>query len=219
MTGATEPSWRAHADRLAELALSRLILPDTGALPEFFDGDWRPLPDARGLQIEPGHQFEWSWLLLEWLGARRDAKAFAAAVRLAEIGETHGICPDRGVAFGAIDEHLRQRDAEAKLWPQTERLKVWHVLAGHPLAGAEDRLASTRRRRQAEAGLMRYLERSPPGIWHEIMAGGRHLPRRTRAGEQPLPSHAGRRDGGGACDRRQAEAPASARVRRRPLER
>ncbi|MBN9000495.1 MAG: AGE family epimerase/isomerase, partial [Rhizobiales bacterium] len=129
VTGATEPSWRAHADRLAELALSRLILPDTGALPEFFDGDWRPLPDARGLQIEPGHQFEWSWLLLEWLGARRDAKAFAAAVRLAEIGETHGICPDRGVAFGAIDGHLRQRDAEAKLWPQTERLKVWHVLA------------------------------------------------------------------------------------------
>lgn len=168
--GTAEPSWRDHADRIARLALERMILPESGALPEFYDGDWRPTPDERGLQIEPGHQFEWAWLLLEWLGTERDGAVFAAVCRLAEIGEAHGICADREVAFGAIDEHFVQRDPTAKLWPQTERLKIWHVLSSHPMAPPSLREAARIARGRAEKGLLHYLDRSPAGIWHEVMA-------------------------------------------------
>jgi len=180
--GTSEPSWREHADRLAELALTRLILPGTGALPEFFDGDWRPMADAGGLQIEPGHQFEWSWLLLGWLGRRADAGVFAAASRLAAIGERFGVAPERNVAIGTIDEHFAIRDPEAKLWPQTERLKAWHRLGGHPMAGEAERQQARRNAASALAGLARYLEREPGGTWHEILgADGRFVAGPVRA--------------------------------------
>ncbi|PPE79632.1 mannose-6-phosphate isomerase [Kaistia algarum] len=182
IVGTEDPSWRAHADRIGELALTRLILPETGALPEFFDGDWRPMADAKGLQVEPGHQFEWAWLLLRWLGARRDERIFSAALRLAAIGERFGVSIERNVAFGAIDEHFHLRDGEAKLWPQTERLKAWHGLAGHRMNTDTSRALAAEREAEAEEGLMRYLDRRPAGIWHEIMAeDGSFLPGPVRA--------------------------------------
>ena len=56
-----DPRWRTLAEEIIELAMTRLIDARTGALPEFFTADWRPQPDW---VIEPGHQFEWAWLLL-----------------------------------------------------------------------------------------------------------------------------------------------------------
>ena len=54
---------------IIELALTRLIDPSTGALPEFFTSG---LAAAAGLGIiEPGHQFEWAWLLLRFGASQR----------------------------------------------------------------------------------------------------------------------------------------------------
>jgi len=72
--------WTILADELAELAMGRFIDPATGALSEFFDADWRRLSGEAGL-IEPGHQFEWAWLLDGWGRARGRADAQAAARR------------------------------------------------------------------------------------------------------------------------------------------
>ena len=58
-----DPRWRNLAEEIIELALTRLIDARTGALPEFFTADWRPQPDW---VVEPGHQFEWAWLLLRF---------------------------------------------------------------------------------------------------------------------------------------------------------
>lgn len=160
--------WNDLADELAQLCLARFIDPDSGALREHFDGDWRPMPGAPGRVVEPGHQFEWGWLLLRWAARSGNATAVAAAHRLIEIGEAHGVDRARGVAVNALDDTLRVTDAAAKLWPQTERIKAWHAaLAKATRAPAQ---AEARARlRDAVAGLARYLLPAPAGLWHEVM--------------------------------------------------
>jgi len=162
------PLWNDLADELAQLCLAHFIDPKSGALREHFDGDWQPMPGAPGRVVEPGHQFEWGWLLMRWAARSGDAVALAAARRLTAIGEAHGIDRARGVAVNTLDETLRVTDAAAKLWPQTERIKAWHAT----LVRAADTPARADARahlRDAVAGLTRYLLPSPPGLWHEVM--------------------------------------------------
>lgn len=150
-----DPGWAALADELAELALSRFIDPATGALSEFFDGDWRRLPGEAGL-IEPGHQFEWAWLLDRWGAMRGHAPARAAARQLFAVGR-RGFDPARNVAVNALADDLAVRDAGARLWPQTEHLKAALILgdAAAALQGAN--------------GLAAYLDTPTRGVWRERM--------------------------------------------------
>jgi mannose-1-phosphate guanylyltransferase / mannose-6-phosphate isomerase len=146
-------SWAALSDEIAELAMSRFIEPESGSLREFFDADWRALRGKDGL-VEPGHQFEWAWLLDRWGAARGDGRARAAARRLFEIGLL-GVDPVREVAVNALWDDLAVRDASARLWPQTERLKAAAVL------GDEAQVL------RAAGGLAQYLDVPARGAWRD----------------------------------------------------
>jgi mannose/cellobiose epimerase-like protein (N-acyl-D-glucosamine 2-epimerase family) len=58
-----------------QLALTKFIHAETGMVREFYDLDWNPAPGVEGRICEPGHQYEWGWLLLRWgkLAGRADA--------------------------------------------------------------------------------------------------------------------------------------------------
>jgi len=160
--------WWALADEIAELALTRMVDRDSGLLTELFDGDWRPMPGADGTLVEPGHQFEWGWLLVRWGRHRRRADAIAAAQRMVELAEARGVDAQRGVAINSMGTDCAWRDANAKLWPQTERIKAWAIMAS---------LASDKREASlplghcsaAMAGLSTYLGHGLPGGWHESL--------------------------------------------------
>jgi mannose-1-phosphate guanylyltransferase / mannose-6-phosphate isomerase len=147
--------WTGLADRIAELCLSRFIDGRSGALREFFDAAWRPAAGPAGRIVEPGHQFEWAWLLARWGLARGHAGAQAAARRLFEIGASHGVDPVRGVAFNQLDDAFAPLDTVARLWPQTERVKAALKLGDHEEAA------------QGCAGLWRYLDVTPMGLWRD----------------------------------------------------
>ena len=152
------PRWRTLADRIAELCLHRFIDAETGALREFFDAAWAPAAGALGRVVEPGHQFEWAWLLKRWGDRREHPGAMAAARRLFEIGVTHGVDPGRGVAFNALDDAFAPLAPVARLWPETERLKAALALAGG------DRAAQAA---AASAGLQRDTDVMPAGLWRD----------------------------------------------------
>jgi mannose-6-phosphate isomerase len=147
------PEWTGLSDEVAGLALMRFIEPATGALREFFDADWRAVTGEKGL-IEPGHQFEWAWLMERWGRARRDAAALGAARRLFEIG-LKGVDADREVAVNALWDDFAVRDAGARLWPQTEHLKAALVLGSEAQA------------LRAAQGLARYLDTPVRGAWRD----------------------------------------------------
>lgn len=149
--------WRPLADRLVALALERMIDGHSGAMREQFDEDWLPLPGFGGRLIEPGHQYEWAWLLLRYGGA--EDRTAAAAERLIDIGERHGV--RNGVAVNALLDDMTVHDAQARLWPQTERLKALALLARRSGEARDWRLAG-----EAAQALRRYLS-AGRGLWFD----------------------------------------------------
>ncbi len=158
-------AWSSLADSIGELALAQFIDPATGALREFFDKAWQPVPGVEGRIVEPGHQFEWAWLLLRWRGSV-DAEVRRVALRLIDIGERHGV--QRGVAINALLDDFSIHDPVARLWPQTERVKAAAIAAR--LTG-EDKYWSMVS--EAARGLQKYLATPIAGLWYDrLLATG-----------------------------------------------
>jgi mannose/cellobiose epimerase-like protein (N-acyl-D-glucosamine 2-epimerase family) len=172
--------WRDLSDETVDLALHKFIDPATGAVREHFDHDWKPATGEAGRYLEPGHQFEWSWLLWRWASARGRVDITPHVRRLAEIGETYGIGTTTGLAVNGIWDDLSIRDADCRLWPQTERIKAHLALA----ESAEGPLREHAIQRASEAarGLRRYFDTDIPGLWHETLnAQGHPVPAPARA--------------------------------------
>lgn len=159
-----DKGWADLADRVVELALTRFIDPSTGLLREFFSEDWSPAPGLDGSLVEPGHQFEWSWLLARHGRSRADAASLEAAWRLFE-GGLKGVDPQRGVAVDAYDIGGGVRSARARLWPQTEWLKAAMILATATDDGRRE--ACLTQAARAQRALWRYL--TPSGLWRDKM--------------------------------------------------
>ncbi len=153
------PQWRRLAQELGTLALAHFIDPDLGLLREYFDETWKPVPGVRGRIIEPGHQFEWAWLLLRW-GTELHPDAERAALNLIEVGERAGVRDE--VAVDALLDDLTIYTASARLWPQTERLKAASLAAA--LTG--DSLHWTHAIAAAKT-IREYLATRTPGLWQD----------------------------------------------------
>jgi len=127
-----EKNWLRRAGAMVDLFKRRFSDPQTGALAEFFAADWSPAPGDSGRLREPGHQFEWVWLLYEYYRLSRDESVILYAQRLSDFGEKFGIERGDGLAgqglVGAVFDGVNAAGAlvtGTKLfWPQTEYLKA-----------------------------------------------------------------------------------------------
>ena len=120
---AAEPG-AGHMDRaeaLANLFETKLTAGDQGLLGEVFAPDWSPLPGDAGRVVEPGHQFEWVWLLHAYARARGEAVS-PAAERLYTYGLTTLDVDGRAIQSAARGG--APVDASRRVWPQTEALKA-----------------------------------------------------------------------------------------------
>ena len=154
--------WAALGDEIVALARTRFIDDRGGFLREFFEEDWRPAEREAGRLVEPGHQFEWAWLLTIWGRRRGDPSAEETARRLFFCGE-RGLDAARGVAVDELDDTLALRSARARLWPQTEWLKAALILAETAEGDERERLICCAG--QAMRGLNLYLK--PIGLWRD----------------------------------------------------
>lgn len=150
----------ARANRWAAFARDTLFDLEAGALPEYFAMDWSPAPGEEGLITEPGHQFEWAWLLCRLKDVGGDDHT-ALAQRIWRHGLRHGICATRGVAVDSVLLDGTPHSAKARLWPQTERLKA--AVAMHELGLAE----GTAEIPAAFAGLKLYFAKPPLGSLYD----------------------------------------------------
>lgn len=154
-----DPDWAAWANELARLALARLLRQDTGAVGEAFSPDWQPAAGLAGRTIEPGHQFEWAWLLLRC--NPRPGPLRQAALRLISIGESMGV--HHGVAVNALLDDFTIHDPNARLWPQTERLKA--ALLAARVTGDEQYGSMAV---AAASSLLPYLSTPVAGLWFDL---------------------------------------------------
>jgi len=162
----TNPIWRDLAEEIVVLCLKRFIDRDTAALREFFASDWTSMPGTPGEVLEPGHHYEWAFLLDRWAKLTgHDRHAVVAA--LIRFADANGLDRKRRVAVNAIKPDGGVADATARLWPQTERLRAY-LIDRHD--GDEARLG------EAIESLSRYLDAPLRGLWYEnLAADGRFI--------------------------------------------
>lgn len=163
-----DDEWGRIADEIAEIALKHIIQPGSGILLEVFDADWRPVTGDEGRYAEPGHQFEWAWLLARWGRWRNRPDAIAAARRLIEIADRYGTDRRRGVTFNEIWSDFTPKDETARLWPQAERIKAFVALAKIAPTTAE-RDAALGNAALAADGLRLYFDVPLAGLYHDKM--------------------------------------------------
>ncbi|OYX56335.1 MAG: mannose-1-phosphate guanylyltransferase [Brevundimonas subvibrioides] len=157
-----DAGWTALADRVVDLALTRFIDPNGGFLREYFGADWAPAAGEDGRLVEPGHQFEWAWLLARVGRARDRADLTRAAQRLYAAGR-RGVSERPMIAIDALNDDGSVRSHRARLWPQTEWLKASLILAETATDGERQRLMDD----AATALRALWLYLTPDGLWRD----------------------------------------------------
>jgi N-acylglucosamine 2-epimerase/mannose-6-phosphate isomerase len=151
---------RRFLDRAGELVdLFRRRFFDGRTLAEYFTDDWRRLPGAQGRIVEPGHQFEWAWILASYQ-RRAGTDLCAEAAALVEFSERHGVDATTQVTFNQVRDDGVATDRGSRSWPNTERIKGH--LALFELTGRDPRPAVAGSVRLL---LDRYLAVTPRGSW------------------------------------------------------
>jgi mannose-6-phosphate isomerase len=154
------PMWRDLADEIATLCLDRFIDHDTAALREFFASDWTPVRGIQGEVLEPGHHYEWAFLLDRW--AKLTGRERPPEVpKLIAFADAKGLDRKRRVAINGIRLDGSVADPVARLWPQMERIRAY-LINRHD--GDEARLC------EAIETLFRYLDAPLFGLWYENLA-------------------------------------------------
>lgn len=165
-----EPEWLVRAEAIVGLFTRSFYDAETGQLTEFFDRDWRE--SARdGVRLrEPGHHFEWVWLLHRYGRFAGEDWVHPVMQRLFDWAWQRGIDRREGgifAAYDAVDPNGQVLAAGSKrLWPQTEALKACLALAeagGHP--PAEEGAAAI-----LESLFANFVSRDH-ALWHDQFSG------------------------------------------------
>jgi mannose/cellobiose epimerase-like protein (N-acyl-D-glucosamine 2-epimerase family) len=164
----SDRGWLGWVRELSGLALTRLIRQDNGAIGEYYRPDWRLVPGPTGRIIEPGHQYEWAWLLLR-CESMHGAPARTAALRLIDIGEQHGL--RNGVVLMTLTDDWNVTDDNARLWSQTERLKAAVLAATLTKEPRYWSIACA-----AADSMLPYLQTPLPGLWLDVQRADGTLP-------------------------------------------
>jgi mannose-6-phosphate isomerase len=131
----------ARAGELYGMMTGRFFQCETGVLAEYFDGSWNPRGGHPGRICEPGHHFEWSWLLRRYSGlAARGDPPIARALKA--FGDRHGFDREGFVVDELLDDG-RVHKASRRCWPHTEAIKAEVAAAETGDTGAPLRAAQT----------------------------------------------------------------------------
>ncbi len=162
-----EARWLALTDKVIGLFSESFYNRENGVLTEYFDESLRPAPGVTGQIAEPGHLFEWVWLLYDY----QSLSGF-------DQQETIDALYANGIGVGLtasgllVDEILLNGDvhnADVRLWPMTELIKACLLKAKDGDHGAQALCA------KAIDALMRHFL--------EVPTSGAYIDRRAANGD------------------------------------
>lgn len=156
MEADSSPEWKKLADDVLELCLTKFRDPNTGLIGEYFDENWKHVRHEGRFVYEPGHQFEWAWLMGRY---QKLTGADLTATREAIVagGDRPGFCPRRDTVYDEIWSDYSTKSATSRFWPQGERVKV---MAQMGRLNDADRSMRT---------LMKFFKTAIPGLWYDTM--------------------------------------------------
>jgi mannose/cellobiose epimerase-like protein (N-acyl-D-glucosamine 2-epimerase family) len=152
--------YRARADTLFDLFASRFFRSDPGVLGEHFTPSLTPAEGIAGRVVEPGHHYEWIWLLRRFERASgRSMQRYVDA--LYAHADRHGF-DEAGLIVDELlidgSHHKRSR----RIWPIAEAIRANVVEARWARAGSAAKAASLAVRLR-----QRFLTTDPAGGWFD----------------------------------------------------
>jgi len=150
--------YMTRAEAIFELFASRFFRPASGTLCEHLDDELIPAPGTSGQIVEPGHHYEWVWLL-RWYERESGQPVQRYVDGLYGHADRHGYDREGMIVDEALIDgspHLPSH----RTWPVTEALKANVVEAAAGRAEAAERAL-------ALANMLgeRFFTKQPPGGW------------------------------------------------------
>lgn len=156
-----DPQWRELADELVEMAITRFVDGSRGFLGEFFDAGWTLQTLGGRFMFEPGHQYEWSWLI-ERYQKITDAPLSKTCDSLFEKSEDCGVDRQTGVIYDQVWSDCTPKLLSSRFWPHTERIKAASLRV---LNGKGDPKPAC----DSMKMLLRYFDLPTKGLWYDVM--------------------------------------------------
>jgi len=158
-------SFRRLADDLVSVFERHFWDPASGAIGEYFD-DSLSRHWAACKVVEPGHLFEWIWLLTQYQQAT--GKPQSHLDQIYRFAHSSGKNIKTGLLFGELGIEGNAPGATVRLWPHAE----WIRAEVSVLESASSN--HTTMLEQATTALWRFLDAAPaPGLWVERHDGSR----------------------------------------------
>jgi mannose/cellobiose epimerase-like protein (N-acyl-D-glucosamine 2-epimerase family) len=155
-----EARFRDLADEMAQLFYRSFFLNRISILPEFFTEELTPLIESGLNRLEPGHHFEWAWILSQHqLLTGQNHEVIVQA--LVKVAEKYGVDPNTQLTYNRLDHNLAPIDRGSRTWPNTERIKGW--LGLYELTGISPWESVEK---CCNALFSHHLsQKAPPGMW------------------------------------------------------
>jgi mannose/cellobiose epimerase-like protein (N-acyl-D-glucosamine 2-epimerase family) len=112
-----ETAFATALEQLTEAVAGTFVHAPTGAIAELPIG-------TPGNRLEPGHQFEWFYLVKRAGGTVAASGLAPALERAFEFAQRHGVDPQTGGVCAALNEDGSIQDPTQRIWAQTEYLRA-----------------------------------------------------------------------------------------------
>lgn len=159
-----DQDWKELGKELIDLALNKFIDPQSQVLGEYFDSNWNHLRENGRFIYEPGHQYEWAWLmsLYEDLTGK-DLKSVRHQLFL--LAEKHGVSKTRKVVFDEMWSDYTPKTQTSRFWPQCERIKAACRLGTEVSSGREQYAQAAD---DALNTLTKFFKTPLEGTWYDM---------------------------------------------------
>ncbi len=153
-----DPFFFERATQMIGLFETFFLNAQTGQVNEFFTSDWTPLSDAEGQVYDPGHGFEWVYLLddFETLGGKLSCDSSL----IMDWSLRYGLDDNKLFALDTVrvdaPSKTFKNSASRRLWVQTELLRAYYVKGD--VSAVEKLLAAL---------FETYLATTMPGLWSD----------------------------------------------------
>jgi mannose/cellobiose epimerase-like protein (N-acyl-D-glucosamine 2-epimerase family) len=151
--------FRRLADELVTLFETAFVDKESGAILEYFNESLEREKDCFGNVVEPGHLFEWFWLLSSY--RRVTNRPVASLPKIYEFAHCYGKNAENGLLFGGLSHSGSLQDRSVRLWPHAEWVRAELINFETNPGGDSSRLEL------ALSALWRFLAAPIPGLWFE----------------------------------------------------
>ncbi|MGZ3772423.1 MAG: AGE family epimerase/isomerase [Pseudobdellovibrionaceae bacterium] len=162
-----DQEWKELGHELITLCVNKFIDPQTQVLGEYFNENWNPIKENENFVYEPGHQYEWAWLMSLYQDLTgQDLKVTRHQLFL--LAEKYGVSSTRKVVFDEMWSNYTPKTQSSRFWPQCERIKA-AVRLGSEVSSEERKLYSKAADESLET-LFKFFETPLKGSWYDVLS-------------------------------------------------